>query len=126
MTAPRLRFHLALSCDDLTAAIVDYTQRLGAAPKVVVPGQYALFRTPTVNLSLRQDAMVPPGQLRHLGWEDPNATEFTADHDVLGILWERFDAKTQAREIETTWPGTDCSDVENEPPEVSHRTPESE
>lgn len=103
------RFHIALSCDDLASTIADYKVRLCSDPVVVVPGEYALFRTDQINLSIRQDRTIPSGQLRHLGWEDPTTQAFTTDTDALGILWERFSPSAQAEEIEATWPGTDCS-----------------
>lgn len=109
-----MRFHLALSTDDLSSAIADYTRRLGIEPCVTVPGEYALFRTATLNVSLRQDSMVPTGQLRHLGWEDPSADEFSSERDALGVVWERFNSDAQAREIEAAWPGTDCSELRSE------------
>jgi hypothetical protein len=106
-----MRFHVALSCADLEATIADYRARLRSDPVVVVPGEYALFRTEQINLSLRQDPTVPSGQLRHLGWEDPNAATFSSETDTLGILWERFSPQAQAEEIEATWPGTDCTQL---------------
>jgi hypothetical protein len=100
-----MRFHLALSANDLEAAVNDYRTRLVTEPVVVVPGEYALFRTQELNVSLRCDATVPSGQLRHLGWEDPEAEAFTAERDALGIVWERFSAEGHAAEIEAAWPG---------------------
>jgi hypothetical protein len=103
-----MRFHIALSAHDIAATVADYRHRLGAEPVVVVPGEYALFRTAELNLSIRRDSTVPAGQLRHLGWEDPSATGFSAERDVLGMTWERFNVAAQASEIEAAWPGTDC------------------
>jgi hypothetical protein len=104
-----MRFHIALSATDVEAAVADYRIRLGVEPVVTVRGTYALFRTELLNLSIRRDSAVPPGQLRHLGWEDPNASTFSKETDSLGIVWERFDSEAQAKEIEAAWPGTDCS-----------------
>jgi hypothetical protein len=56
-----------------------------------------------VNFSVR--AVVTESGLRHLGWEDPDATTFTRDTDVNGITWERFTATQQLEEIEAVWPG---------------------
>lgn len=103
------RFHIALSSDDLPSAVADYTRRLGVAPCVIVPDEYVLFRTQTLNVSIRHDPMVAPGQLRHLGWEDPDAVDFGSDRDAMGILWESFNGAAQAQEIEAAWPNTDCS-----------------
>ena len=101
------KLHLALSTDDIAASVADYSERLGCAPAIVIEGAYALWRTDTLNLSIRQGAGVAPGQLRHLGWEDDQAEAFTFDRDVNGITWERFAARHQAEEINETWPGTD-------------------
>lgn len=100
---PVRRIHIALSVQDLDATVADYTHRLGQEPEVVIAGSYALWRTESVNLSVRctED---PPGTLRHLGWEDPAAERFTVERDVNGIAWERFHAGQQAREIRDAWP----------------------
>ena len=100
-----MRFHIALSAADIEAAVNDYRRRLGTEPVVVVSGEYALFRTRELNVSLRRDATVPSGQLRHLGWEDPAAEAFTSERDALGIVWERFSEEGQRVEIEAAWPG---------------------
>jgi len=101
------KIHLAISTDDIAATVDDYSRRLACPPCVVVPGEYALWRTGTVNLSVRRDRAAPPGSLRHLGWEDPEAEAFSTETDVNGILWERFSAAQQADEIEELWPGTE-------------------
>ncbi len=100
------RIHIALASADIAATVADYTARLECDPSLVIPGEYALWRTDTVNLSVRQDAQCRPGELRHLGFEDPTAGEFSATTDVNGVLWERFAAEVQAAEIEEAWPGT--------------------
>lgn len=83
------RIHIALAVDSLEETIVDYTRRLGEAPVAVVPGKYALWRTPQVNLSVNAD-VDQVQRLRHLGFEDDSVTEKTEDHDVNGIMWESF------------------------------------
>lgn len=98
------RLHLAISTDNIEKTVQDYTQRLGVAPCSCVAGQYALWRTECFNLSVRQDASCAPGSLRHLGWEDDQATTFTQETDVNGIVWERFSAAVQADEINQLWP----------------------
>lgn len=97
------RFHIAISVADIARSIKAYTDRLGAGPTVIVPGEYALWRTESLNLSIRRtdDA---PGTLRHLGWEDPAAEEFASDEDENGIAWERFNQAAQEREILDRWP----------------------
>jgi hypothetical protein len=98
------KLHLAIATDDIAASVVDYSERLGCGPDLVIEGAYALWRTETLNLSLRQGTGEAAGQLRHLGWEDDTATAFTAEVDVNGITWERFAAHHQAEEIRSAWP----------------------
>ena len=100
------KFHIAIATHDIAATVADYRVRLGCEPCVVVAGEYALWRTESLNISVRQDTTGQPGALRHLGWEDSEADAFSADIDVNGILWERFSAKVQAEEIEEIWAGT--------------------
>jgi hypothetical protein len=92
------RFHIALAVADLGASIRDYSQRLGAAPAVVVPGKYAMWRTDQLNFSISE---LPhrAGQLRHLGFEDAAAGDFIVDRDVNGIEWERFSPSAQNNKI---------------------------
>ena len=100
------KIHIAISTNDIEMTVKDYSQRIGMQPCAVVKGEYALWRTDILNLSIRQDSKCKPGELRHLGWEDSEATEFSADTDVNGILWERFNSQQQADEINETWPDT--------------------
>lgn len=97
------RFHIALSTNNLEATLSDYTARLGMPPCLVIRSEYALWRTESLNLSVRYDSSSAE-TLRHLGWEDPAAVDFTQDVDVNGIIWERFSAEVQAREISDIWP----------------------
>jgi catechol 2,3-dioxygenase-like lactoylglutathione lyase family enzyme len=101
MTTKKL--HLALSVADLDASIADYAARLGVPPCAVVDGAYALFRTDSLNLSLRVNAE-EAGTLRHLGFEDPAAEQMSAEIDVNGITWERFSEAQQRAEILALWP----------------------
>ncbi len=98
------KLHIAISTDQIDATVADYSLRVGAPPCVFIAGEYALWRTDTLNLSVRQDPACAPGTLRHLGWEDPSAESFTQDTDVNGIVWERFSARQQADEINQIWP----------------------
>lgn len=98
------KLHLALSTRDLTASVADYSARLGMPPDTMVEGAYALWRTPCLNFTVRVDPACEPGGLRHLGWEDVDAPEFSEDTDVNGIVWERFSAQQQAAEINQIWP----------------------
>lgn len=104
------RFHIALSTVDIESSVIDYSSRLGMRPTVVVPGEYALWRTETLNFSIRKDTTLPPGSMRHLGWEDSQAETFSAENDCNGILWERFSASHQEDEILEIWPDAKISE----------------
>ncbi|HEY3486917.1 MAG TPA: hypothetical protein VGL10_02520 [Gammaproteobacteria bacterium] len=97
------KIHIAIGVADIGAAVKDYSARLGCRPTLVVMNEYALWRTDTVNFSIRH-APDAAGTLRHLGWEDSTVTEFTQEKDVNGIVWELFNAGLQADEIRETWP----------------------
>jgi catechol 2,3-dioxygenase-like lactoylglutathione lyase family enzyme len=97
------RFHIALSVADVRESIADYSRRLGAAPEVVVVDEYALWRTETLNFSIRKSAQ-RPGTLRHVGWEDAAASGFEVQQDVNGLSWEYFHPTAQAEEIQRLWP----------------------
>ena len=98
------KLHIAISTDKIEETVSDYTARLGSEPCSYIANEYALWRTEFLNVSVRQDASCAPGELRHLGWEDPSAQEFSQDTDVNGIVWERFSAQQQADEINELWP----------------------
>ena len=98
------KLHLAISTNKIEETIKDYSARLESKPCSVVPGEYALWRTETLNVSIRQDTNCSPGSLRYLGWEYPNASEFREETDVNGIVWEIFSAQQQANEINESWP----------------------
>lgn len=100
------KLHLEISTADASKIVEDYSKRLACKPCVVVPGEYALWRTDTINFSVRLDSTIASGSLRHLGWEDLGAEAFSFDTDVNGIVWETFSAEQQADEIEEAWPGT--------------------
>ena len=100
------KLHLAITTHNIAASVQDYTARLGRKPCIVIDNQYALWRTETINMSVRHDSLCKPGELRHLGWEDAEALEFTSSKDVNNIVWERFTAEQQAEEIDRVWPGT--------------------
>lgn len=98
------KIHIALGVSSITDSIADYTQRLAVQPQVIVPDEYALWRTATLNFSIRQiPASEVPG-LRHLGWEDDAASAFTDTRDCNGILWEEFGPEQQLQEILELWP----------------------
>jgi len=97
------KIHIALGVENIERSIEDYSNRLGCEPLVVIPNEYALWRTATINLSIRR-AENGEAPLRHLGWEDDSATEFSKETDVNGIVWERFNQQLQQKEIEDIWP----------------------
>ncbi|MBM3507445.1 MAG: hypothetical protein FJX64_06940 [Alphaproteobacteria bacterium] len=99
------RVHVALTVPNLGEAVRDYSTRLGVNPTVVVAGEYALFLTPVLNLSLTA-APGKPGSLRHLGLEDPGCLQKSAESDPGGVLWERFSLEQQAEEVRQRWPQT--------------------
>lgn len=98
------KLHIAISTNKIEESIKDYSIRLGLEPCSIVQNEYALWRTHTLNLSIRQDPTCTIGELRHLGWEDDLAQSFSEEKDVNGITWERFTAQQQADEINELWP----------------------
>ena len=98
------KLHIAISTDKIEETIKDYSIRLGMNPCSSIFGEYALWRTESLNVSVRYDPTGVCGALRHLGWEDQNVSEFTQETDINGIVWERFSAQLQADEINKLWP----------------------
>ncbi|MEL6496753.1 MAG: hypothetical protein AAFQ41_16785 [Cyanobacteria bacterium J06623_7] len=101
------KLHLAISTQDIEATVRDYTVRLNAEPCLVVPGEYVLWRTDALNISVRHYDAIAPGVLRHLGWEDDDASAMSSETDVNGVLWENFTAQQQADEIKEIWSEVD-------------------
>ncbi|WP_324282106.1 hypothetical protein VKI21_15285 [Cyanobacterium aponinum UTEX 3222] len=97
------KIHIALSTHNLKESIEEYSKRLSASPIIIIENEYALWKTETVNFSVRQDKSVKQGSLRHLGWEDSEATIFSQEIDVNGIIWENFNEQNQLQEIENLW-----------------------
>lgn len=97
------KFHIAIAVSDIERSIADYSKRLEHLPQIIIPGEYALWRTEFLNVSIRkiEDAS---GIVRHLGWEDPDANKFTMEKDVNGLVWEHFNAEHQLEEIHQAWP----------------------
>jgi|GEM_PF-2470480 hypothetical protein len=46
------RVHIAIGVADFDASVTDYNSRLEAVPVVVVPGEYALWRTDVLQNSV--------------------------------------------------------------------------
>jgi len=100
------KFHIAIGVADIEGSVNDYSKRIGAEPVVVVPGEYALWRTAEINFSVRRsDDKV--GRVRHIGWEDDAVEDFGNDIDHNGMMWESFSAQNQADEIHSLWPNAD-------------------
>ena len=98
------KIHIAISTNEVEGTVADYSTRLGVEPCSHIIGEYALWRTEFLNMSIRRDNDCKSGKLRHLGWEDPTAEKFSQDVDINGIVWERFTAVQQADEINELWP----------------------
>jgi hypothetical protein len=99
------KFHIAISVSDLQNSITEYSSRLGVDPTLVVPNEYALWRTAFLNFSIRKTSELS-GSIRHLGWEDSAAKCFSQDKDCNGIVWELFSEMDQLNEINSVWPDT--------------------
>ncbi|KXO13476.1 hypothetical protein AKG98_3280 [Moritella sp. JT01] len=103
------KLHIAIATNSIEETIKDYSERLGSEPCSFIANEYALWRTDFLNFSVRQDPTCKPGELRHLGWEDPTAPQFSQTTDVNGIVWEKFSAQQQADEINEIWPEANFS-----------------
>lgn len=95
------KFHISIATDDIEKSVEDYSNRLGKQPDSMLAGEYAFWRTESLNFSIRRDTQKTIGALRHLGWEDPESSEFTSDTDANGISWENFSAEQQLEEIKS-------------------------
>lgn len=100
------KFHIAIGVAHIEASVEEYSERLQAQPTVVVPGEYALWRTAHLNFSIRKVELSQVGQMRHIGWEDPNAPVFSSQADANGVIWECFTLQQQLDEIALAWPGS--------------------
>ena len=95
------KFHIALGIKNINKAIIDFTYKLDSKPIIIIKNKYVLFRTETLNISLRKDNQV---SLRHLGWEDSTCKSFEKTVDSNRILWERFPFEYQLKEIRDIFP----------------------
>ncbi len=103
------KFHLALGVENISLSIQEYTQRLGQSPQIIIPDEYALWRTDTLNVSIRKAPASEAGHLRHLGWELEETPAFFSEIDCNHIPWEYFSATQQVSEIQKAWPDCDFS-----------------
>jgi hypothetical protein len=101
------RVHIAIGVEDFDASITDYSRRLASGPVVVAQGEYALWRTEVLNLSIRK--MDGVGVVRHIGFEDDTALGFSSLVDGNGIMWELFSPDSQIAEILSLWPDAEVS-----------------
>ena len=97
------RFHIAIAVTDIAESIEDYSKRLGSRPQIVIDNEYALWKTETLNFSISKTSE-PIGVVRHIGWEDNEASSFTIELDCNGLKWERFNEQSQLDEIRGIWP----------------------
>jgi uncharacterized protein YunC (DUF1805 family) len=87
------KFHIAIGVSNVEQSIVDYSLRLEQEPQLVIKGEYALWRTGSLNFSIRKTMNTvgtTVGTIRHLGWEDSDVITFTKETDSNGIVWEKF------------------------------------
>ena len=94
------KFHISLAVNDIQESVAEYSAKFGVEPEVVIDGKYALWRAEGLNFSISCKPEIA-GQMRHLGFENPNAESFTTSADCNGILWEEFTEQMQKEEIET-------------------------
>jgi hypothetical protein len=99
------KFHLALGVKDIQKTVEEYTKRFECEPVIVIDNEYALFRTETLNISIRKGEGSQLG-LRHLGWESDEYTECLEEIDCNGWVWETFSKEAQIKEILEIWPGS--------------------
>jgi catechol 2,3-dioxygenase-like lactoylglutathione lyase family enzyme len=107
------RFHITLSVADLDASIADYSTRLGHPPQTVVAGAYAMWRTDSLNFSIKREPE-HAGQLRHLGFEDDEVRGVVREADVNGIAWEKFSALAQEQRVISTYGAPEHQAAEDE------------
>ncbi len=97
-----MKTHLAIAVTDVAASVTEYTTLLGKAPELVIDGEYALWRTGGLNLSIRKTGD-KAGVVRHVGFERDDAPAFTTYTDRNGLVWETFNKSHQAEEIRAAW-----------------------
>jgi len=93
------KFHISLAVKNIEESVVEYSAKFGVEPQIVIDGKYALWRAEGLNFSISQKPEIA-GQMRHLGFENPDAESFTTSTDCNGILWEEFTEQMQKEEIE--------------------------
>ena len=92
------RFHISIAVKNLDESIKWYSNKLGCKPCVVVAERYALLRNDMLNFSISQKPEIA-GHVRHIGFENSDAQNFTETHDCNGLMWEEFTSEMQMQEI---------------------------
>ena len=98
-----MKVHIAISVSDISKSVNQYTVFLKQKPILVIPDQYASWRTNKINLSLRKTNEML-GTIRHLGFEDDSFSSFNTFTDNNGVLWDTFNKVDQKHKIQTIWP----------------------
>ena len=98
------KLHIALGVANIEESVKQYSIEFEASPVLIIPGEYALWRSDYLNVSIRKTKPEEIGVLRHLGWEKDSVDSFSLRKDCNGIVWEEFDAQLQANEINALWP----------------------
>ena len=98
------KLHIAIGVDNIEDSVKQYSIEFNESPVLIIPGEYALWRTDSLNVSIRKTKPEKIGKLRHLGWEKESVDKFTLKKDCNGIEWEEFDALLQEEEIKSIWP----------------------
>jgi len=93
------RFHISVSTTDFGTSVRDYTARLQTKPDVMIAGRYARWRTDLLNFTVSCKPDQPGGIIRHIGFEDADASVFREEQDANGIVWEYFTESQQQEEI---------------------------
>ena len=96
------KFHISIAVKNLDESIKEYSQKLCCEPCVVIVEKYALWRTDILNFSISHKPEIA-GQVRHIGFENSDAKNFTETHDCNGLMWEEFTAEMQRQEIEEVY-----------------------
>jgi hypothetical protein len=92
------KFHISIAVRNLGESIAEYSKKLECQPNVVIENRYALWKTDILNFSISQQAEIA-GRVRHIGFANPNAQNFTEEYDCNGLMWEEFTEEMQMAEI---------------------------
>jgi hypothetical protein len=93
------KFHIAVAVKDITLSIEEYSIKLECRPEIVIDGKFALWRNDILNFSISHRPEIA-GTIRHIGFENSEATESSETYDYNGVIWEEFPADIQMEEIE--------------------------